>query len=103
MIAGRPAEGAAACERALAVGREKRSGLFAEASVLAHLALARPACGDPATAGVAADEAVAVSRRQGARVLEFLALLTRARDVGGSCRRWERSCRPCCRVGAGDR
>jgi adenylate cyclase len=40
LMAGRPADAAAACERALTVAREKHSGLFAEASVLAHLALA---------------------------------------------------------------
>jgi hypothetical protein len=79
LMAGRPAEGATTCERALAVGREKRSGLFAEASVLAHLALARLAAGDPAAAAVAADGAVEAARRQRARVHECLALLTRAR------------------------
>ncbi len=83
LMAGRPAAAAAACERALAVGREKRSGLFAEASVLAHLALARLATGNPNAAGAAAAEAVEVARRQGARVHECLALLTRAR-VGRS-------------------
>jgi class 3 adenylate cyclase len=78
LMAGRPAEAAAACERALAVAREKRSGLFAEASVLAHLALARLAAGDSAAAGIAADAAVATARRQRARVHECLALLTSA-------------------------
>jgi adenylate cyclase len=83
LMAGRPAAAAAACERALAVGRERRSGLFAEASVLAHLALSRHAAGDSRAAASAADEAVEVARRQGARVHECLALLTRAR-VGRS-------------------
>jgi hypothetical protein len=78
LIAGRSAEAAAACQRALVVGREKRSGLCLEASVLAHLALARLACGDRAAAEEAADDAVDRSRRQGARVLECFALLTRA-------------------------
>jgi hypothetical protein len=79
LMAGRPADATAACERALTAAREKRSGLFAEASVLAHLALAHLAAGDQAAAGSVADEAVEVARRQGARVHECLALLTRAR------------------------
>jgi hypothetical protein len=77
-MAGRPADAAAACEQALTVAREKRSGLFAEASVLAHLALAHLAAANQAAARSAADEAVDVARRQGARVHECLALLTRA-------------------------
>jgi class 3 adenylate cyclase/tetratricopeptide (TPR) repeat protein len=77
--AGHPADAAAACERALTVAREKRSGLFAEASVLAHLALAHLEAGDHAAAGSVADEAVDVARCQGARVHECLALLTRAK------------------------
>jgi tetratricopeptide (TPR) repeat protein len=79
LAAGRPAEAAAACERALTEAREHRSGLFQEASVLAHQAQARLAAGDPVAASAAADEAVSVSRRQGARVVECLALLTRGR------------------------
>jgi tetratricopeptide (TPR) repeat protein len=78
LMAGRPADAATMCERALTVAREKRSGLFAEASVLAHLALAHLAAGDQNAARSAADEAVDVARRQGARVHECLALLTRA-------------------------
>jgi adenylate cyclase len=86
LIAGRPVDAATACERALTMGRAQRSGLFAEASVLAILARARLAAGDRAGARATADEAVDVSRRQGARVLECLALLTRAqvhRVTGG--------------------
>jgi tetratricopeptide (TPR) repeat protein len=79
LAAGRPAEAAAACERALTEAREHRNGLFQEASVLAHQAQARLAAGDPVAASAAADEAVSVSRRQGARVVECLALLTRGR------------------------
>jgi tetratricopeptide (TPR) repeat protein len=78
LMTGRPADAAAACERALAVGRDKRTGLYLEASVLAHLAKARLADGDPVAALASADEAVVVSRRQGSRVHECLALLTRA-------------------------
>ncbi len=86
LVAGRPAEAAAACERALTEARKHRSGLFQEASVLAHLAEARLAVGDRLAAVVAADEAVGVSRRQGVRVFECLALVTRAkvhRATGG--------------------
>jgi tetratricopeptide (TPR) repeat protein len=86
LIGGRPVDAIAACERALAVAREKRSGRFAEASVLAHLARARLAAGDSAGARAAADEAVDVSRRQGAQVHGCLALLTRGqvgRMTGG--------------------
>jgi adenylate cyclase len=78
LMAGEAAEAVEACERGLAAAREKRSGLFAEASVLAHLALARDAAGDHAGADEAANEAVAVARGQGAKVHECLALLTRA-------------------------
>ena len=87
LTAGQPAEAVAASERALAVARDKRSGLFAEASVLAHLAQARLAAGDHVAASAAAAEAVDAARRQGARVDECLALLTRAqagRWSGGS-------------------
>jgi tetratricopeptide (TPR) repeat protein len=87
LVVGQPDEAVAACERALAVGREKRSGLHLEASVVAHLAQARLAAGDRAAAEAAAAEAVEVARRQGARVDECLALLTRAhvgRLRGGS-------------------
>ena len=86
LASGRPAEAVAACERALTEARKHRSGLFHEASVLAHLAQARLAAGNVVAASGAADEAVGVSRRQGARVVECLALLTRAqvhRVTGG--------------------
>jgi class 3 adenylate cyclase/tetratricopeptide (TPR) repeat protein len=79
LIGGQPKEAVASCELALATGRNKRSGLFAEASLLAHLALARLSAGDHRAAAAAASEAVEVARRQGARVHECLALLSRAR------------------------
>jgi tetratricopeptide (TPR) repeat protein len=79
LVGGRPGEAAAACERALAEAREHRSGLFEEASVLAHLAQARLAAGEIDRATAAADQAVEVSRRQGARVVECQALMTRGR------------------------
>jgi adenylate cyclase len=78
MMAGRPPAAVSACHRALAAARERRSGLFEEASVLAHLAVAQVAAGDPAAAVRAADEAVAVARDQEATVVECLALLSRA-------------------------
>jgi tetratricopeptide (TPR) repeat protein len=85
LTAGSAGAAVRACERALSVGREKRSGLFVEASVLAHLAQARLAAGEHSNAAALADEAVEVSGRQGARVHKCSALLTRARvgRVGG--------------------
>jgi len=78
IMAGRPSSAISACERALAAARERRSGLFEEALVLAHVAAARLASGDTAGARSTADEAVAVARVQEASVVECLALLTRA-------------------------
>jgi len=77
LAAGRPGAAAEHCERGLSLARQRRSGLFREPSLLAHLALARLAHGDTTGAASAADDAVAVARRQGTRVLECLALLTR--------------------------
>ena len=48
LAAGRPSLAVAACERALREMREHRTGLFEEGPVLAHLARARLAAGDPA-------------------------------------------------------
>jgi adenylate cyclase len=87
MAAGRPSFAVAACERALREMREQRSGLFEEGPVLAHLARAHLAEGEAASAADAAAEAVTVARQQQARVVECLALLTRAqilRATGGS-------------------
>lgn len=78
LMAGAATEAAVMGERALAIAQEKRSGLFAAGSVLAHLARARLAAGDAIGARVTADMAVETSRGQGARVHECLALLTRA-------------------------
>jgi len=78
LIAGRPAEAITTCKRALALAREHQSGLFEEPSLLAHLARACLQVGDPNGAVVCAEEAVTVARRQGSRVVECLALLTRA-------------------------
>jgi ATP/maltotriose-dependent transcriptional regulator MalT len=65
-------------QRALAEARKHRSGRFEEARVLAHLAHARLGAGDREGAASAAGEAVAVARSQEARVVECLALLSRA-------------------------
>ena len=78
LAAGRPSLAVAACEQALREMREHQSGLFEEGPVLAHLARARLANGDPAGAVDAALDAVTVAARQQAKVVECLALLTRA-------------------------
>jgi hypothetical protein len=75
LSAGRTREAAAVCKRALTLGRQHRSGLPWETSLLAWLALARLMDGDPA----AADEAVAAARGRAARVDECFALLVRGR------------------------
>lgn len=81
LLDGSPGGAAVTFDVALTEAREHGSGLNEEASLLAHLARARLAMGDEraADAGVVADEAVAVARHQGARVVECLTLLTRAR------------------------
>ena len=81
LAAARPSRAVAACERALREMREHRTGLFEEAPVLAHLARARLAAGDPAGAVDAATDAVTVAVRQQANVVECLALLTRAQTL----------------------
>ena len=81
LAAGRPSLAVAACERALREVRDHRTGLFEEGSVLAHLARARLAAGDPAGAVDAAIDAVTVAVRQQARVVECLALLIRAQTL----------------------
>jgi len=79
LAAGRWEEAAMTLARALSEARQHRVGLCEEASLLAYLALALLGVGDKAVAVSRAEEAVVVARRQGARVLECLALLTRAR------------------------
>jgi adenylate cyclase len=73
-----PIDAIGACQRGLETARKRRSGLFAEGSLLCHLARAHLATGNVAAALVAAEEAVEVSRAQGAAVMECLALLTGA-------------------------
>ncbi len=69
----------AALEQALALTRERRTGLIVEGMILVLLARARLGAGDLAGARERAEEAVAVSRRRGTRLFEVAALLTRAR------------------------
>jgi len=78
LMAGRSEAAVDVCQRALAETRRRRSGLFAEAELLAQLARARLATGDVGEAAVAAEEAVSLARRRGLRVSECLALLARA-------------------------
>jgi len=74
---GRYPEAARALEQALAEARQRQVALFDEARLLVHLARAHLGMGDASGARQAADEAVNVGHRQGARVVECLALLTR--------------------------
>ena len=78
LLAARPDTAAEDFSLALAEARERRAGLAEEASLLAHLARAHVALGDTQAARQDAAEAVEVARRQGARIVEVLALLTRA-------------------------
>ncbi len=75
---GRPGEAVATLTQALRVVREQGAGGSEEATVLTPLARAHLDRGDTTAARRWADEAVDVARRQGARVLECPALLTRA-------------------------
>lgn len=75
----RHAEAAEHLAGALADARRSRLALFEEARLLANLACAHLGQGDDEAARAGADEAVAVARRQGARLIEIHALLTRAR------------------------
>jgi len=79
LVTGRPEGAEAALIRALARARTHGAGLFQEGYLLAHLAAARLAKGDPGSARRCADEALEVSRRQGAPMVECFCLLTRAR------------------------
>jgi ATP/maltotriose-dependent transcriptional regulator MalT len=81
---GRHHEAQASLTQALDEARTHRCGLSDEASVLTHLAEAHLAAGDGAAARLVADEAVETARTQGARILECLALLTRARVLRAS-------------------
>ena len=78
LIQGDAEAAAAAAERALSEGRSRHTGLIYEADILAWLARACLAAGHHSRALAAAAEAVALAQRQGARVAECLALITRA-------------------------
>ena len=67
-------------EQALTIGRERRLPVY-EGGVLAVMAAAHLGLGDRARALTLAEEAIAVSRRLGARLWEFSALLTRIRAL----------------------
>jgi len=79
LLGDRPRDAAIAFERALSEARKHGSGLMDEGNLLAHLARAHLALADAPGARAAADEAVAVARRQGAKVVECFAHLVRAR------------------------
>ena len=79
LLAGRPAEAATELADTLAQARDRQLSRWIEATLVADLARAHHALGDEGAARAAADEAVAVARRQGARVSEVLALLVRGR------------------------
>jgi class 3 adenylate cyclase len=86
LLDGRPRAAAATLAEALAEARTRRSGLQEEASLLAHLARAHLANGVTAEARAAAAEAVAVARRQGAKVMECQAQWVLARVLRESAR-----------------
>jgi class 3 adenylate cyclase/tetratricopeptide (TPR) repeat protein len=72
-------EAVEACERALHIARERRTGLAFEGLVLPIKAEAEPHCGDLRGALAPAEEAVAVSRRRQTRFFEAGALLSLGR------------------------
>jgi len=77
-------EAVTALTEGLAEARIRKGALFEEPVLLIHLARAHLGSGQLAEAAAAADEAVAVARRQGAAIVECHAHLTRAR-VGRTC------------------
>lgn len=68
-----------ALEEGLDQARAHHVGLFEEGNLLAYLAQAHLGLGDRDAAARLAAEAVDVARRQGARTVEYRALITRAR------------------------
>ncbi len=76
---GRFREAAESVREALAEARQHQVVLFEEARLLTHLGRAQLGLGDREGALRGASDAVDVARRQGARVTECLALLSRAR------------------------
>jgi adenylate cyclase len=82
LLAGRLEDAAAELADTLDQARDRELSRWIEPSLLAYLARARQALGDEDSARATADEAVAVARRQGARISEVLALLVRGRVCG---------------------
>jgi uncharacterized protein HemY len=72
-------EAATALEQALALTRERRTGVTMEGLILWCLAEALHGAGDLGGARERAEEAVATARRRGTRAIEGAALLARAR------------------------
>jgi len=79
LAAGRGDDAVDSLQDALSLARGRFVGLFEESSLLAYLADAHLLVDDPVTALRLAEEALAVSRAQHARVFECHALLSRAR------------------------
>ncbi|MGQ0630560.1 MAG: ATP-binding protein [Sporichthyaceae bacterium] len=79
LLRGSADEAATVFTDALAQARKHRSGLQEESSLLAHLARTHLALADAESARAAADEAVAVADRQGARVYGCLTRAVHAR------------------------
>ncbi len=86
LIAGRFTDAHAAFVDGLEFARRNRSALMEEAVLLVGVACAQMGAGDVACARAAAEEAVAVARRQGALVVECWAHLicAQVRRLGGS-------------------
>jgi tetratricopeptide (TPR) repeat protein len=75
------AQATEACERGLALARARRTGLAYEGQILTLLADARLGLGDVDAARSTAEEAIAVSRRRGARLFELMGQLALARAL----------------------
>ena len=96
LLHGDAADAAEMMDEALAVARTEQNGLEREAELLANLARAYLGQGDVARARGAAEESVACARRQGARFLECIGELERARvlraEAGASADREIEAC-----------
>lgn len=77
LLSGRHEDATQACRQAVDEARRHHAGLALESLLFAHLARARLGLGDDAGAAAPAAESVETARRQGARILEVYALLTR--------------------------
>jgi adenylate cyclase len=72
-------EAAVAFERALAIARDTRTGVWLEAGILPRLAEAQLGCGQPGPARATAEEAVRIARERSGRHFECEAHLALAR------------------------